>query len=86
MTRPHADIETVDQLLAAGPERWVAIAAWAKTRVKTRGVRAMLTLSQVELAAMVLVLDVHLIDHPDVTPPAPPRQPAGAPDAKGLEL
>lgn len=88
MTRQHPDIATVEQLQAAGWERIVEVAAHAKTRVKAQGLRAASGLSVVEIAAMVIVLDFHLRDHPDATPrAAPARVPADKPpSAKGTEL
>lgn len=91
MTRPHAGIETVEQLRAAGWERIVEIAAWAKTRVRTRGLRAGSDLGLVELQAMVIVLDFHLEDHPDVAGAEPARPsidppPEPVPDIKGFDL
>lgn len=85
MTRPHADIATVEALLAAGGERIVEIASYAKTRVKARGLRAGSELSVVELAAMVIVLDLHRIDHPAVRPAAADARAGSAGAPAGAE-
>lgn len=63
VTPPHAGIQSVAELYARGRDFVWEVAAWAKTKIKRRGLRA--PLSEIEIAAMAASLDVVVEDHPD---------------------
>lgn len=85
VAQPHAGIQSVEELKARGAHFVCEVAAWAKTKIKVRGERAVL--SQIEITAMAWALELVVDDHPDFpVPPGGAATPAAPQDQAGTEL